>query len=753
VIETNMLALLPVGERDPVLAQAATRFDATAARRHLVLVGAATLPAARAAASQLERELLASDAFAEVLLRVDAAQQAEMAALYAPYRQRLLSDAMREQLRSGGAAAAVQQATRTLYGAMAPVSSQLLATDPLLLFYDFVAVQGGGRGNVTLQGDMLAAEYKGRHYVLLQLQLRADPFAVAVQEQVVPALENGFAAVRAADPAVELLDIGAVRFAAAGVDSARSEVNTIGLGSTIAVVVVLLVVFRSPLPMFASLLAGAVGFTLALAACWASFGSIHLLTLVFGSSLLGISIDHCLHFFADRLAAGPDWRADTGLQRIFPGITIGLITTIIGYAGLYLTGFPGMQQMAVFSCAGLAGAYFTVIWFYPAWIKQPAGAARGPWLRYSGELLHRLRPRNRRWFWVLLPVLALIAVPGLLRVHTDDDIRALQPVSKPLRAVEQQIRAITGMQGGTQYFLVEGDSPAAVLASEETLTKELRALVDKGHLAGYAAISRQLPSPRRQDENLQLIQSALADRATLQAYADQIGLEPKVLDDYRLAVAASAGGGDLGLQHWLDSPAGSALQHQWVGRTARGYAALVPLYGIVDMAPLRALAGQQAQWHYVDKAADMSDLFKRYRERATLLIVVAYCFVYVFLAWRYGPLLGLAVMLPTALAATLTIAGLAWLGYALNLFHLLALLLVLGIGIDYSLFLLEDDELSPACMLAILLSAVANELSFGMLTVSETPAVRAFGLTVLIGVAGAALLAPLIVDMNKALKR
>jgi predicted exporter len=40
-----------------------------------------------------------------------------------------------------------------------------------------------------------------------------------------------------------------------------------------------------------------------------------------------------------------------------------------------------------------------------------------------------------------------------------------------------------------------------------------------------------------------------------------------------------------------------------------------------------------------------------------------------------------------------------------------------------------------------------------MLTVSETPAVRAFGLTVLIGVAGAALLAPLIVDMNKALKR
>jgi predicted exporter len=190
-----------------------------------------------------------------------------------------------------------------------------------------------------------------------------------------------------------------------------------------------------------------------------------------------------------------------------------------------------------------------------------------------------------------------------------------------------------------------------------------------------------------------------------------------------------------------------------VGRTARGYATLVPLYGIEDAASLRALAGQDARWHYVDKAADMSSLFQRYRERAGLLIAAAYCFVYVFLAWRYGPLLGLAVMLPTALAAALTIAGISWLGYALNLFHLLALLLVLGIGVDYSLFLLEDDELSPASMLAILLSAAANELSFGLLTVSATPAVRAFGLTVLIGVAGSALLAPLIVDMKEALKR
>src|SRR5687767_4766228 len=130
--------------------------------------------------------------------------------------------------------------------------------------------------------------------------------------------------------------------------------------------------------------------------------------------------------------------------------------------------------MAVFSCVGLTGAYLCVIWFYPVWIKHPAGPARGPWLRYSLVLLHALRPAGRRWPRLLVLPLAVIAVLGLLRVQSNDDIRTLQPVSAQLRAQEQEIRAITGIQPGIQFFLVEGTTPAAVLESEEALTAKLR---------------------------------------------------------------------------------------------------------------------------------------------------------------------------------------------------------------------------------------------------------------------------------------
>lgn len=751
-IETNMLALMPPAERDPVRAQAAAQFDATLSRQHIALVGAPTLELARSAAQEYAGALCASAVFADVRLQIDAQQQAQMAALYAPYRQRLLSETMRAQIRERGAGAVFKHAIDTLYSPIAPVSSAMLDADPLLLFYDFMAAQNSAHGKVQLRDGMLVAEHEGRYYVLLRLQLAGDPFAVAEQERVVPALDH--AAALAGARGAQVLDIGAVRYAAAGVESASREVNTIGTVSTIAVVAVLLIVFRSPLPMIASLVASAVGFALAIAVCWLWFGPIHLLTLVFGSSLLGISIDHCLHFFSDRMGAGPQWRVDSALQRIFPGITVGLITTIIGYAGLYLTGFPGMQQMAVFSCAGLTGAYLTVIWFYPVWIRRPAAAARGPWLRYSESLLHALRPKGRHWLWLLVIPLAGFSALGLQRLHTNDDIRTLQPVSPSLRAVEKQVREITGVQAGTQFFLVEGATPQAALEAEEALTERLRAEIAAGRLGAYDALSRQLPSVARQRENLALVRAALDDHAALAAYVDQVGMESAALAAYAAGLEQSARAPDLDLERWLASPAGQPWAHLWVGRTpaqgqsGRGYATLVALYGVQDTAALAALDTLNPQWHFVDKGADISNLFQRYRERGMALISIAYLLVYLFLCWRYGPLLALAVMLPTALAASLTIAGLGWLGQELNLFHLLALLLVLGIGVDYALFLHEDEDLSASTMLAILLSAIANELSFGVLSLSSTPAVRSFGLTVFIGVAGSALLAPLIVDLK-----
>ena len=69
----------------------------------------------------------------------------------------------------------------------------------------------------------------------------------------------------------------------------------------------------------------------------------------------------------------------------------------------------------------------------------------------------------------------------------------------------------------------------------------------------------------------------------------------------------------------------------------------------------------------------------------------------------------------------------------LNLFHIMAMFLVLGLGMDYSIFVKEMREKLSITHHSIFLSAITSILSFGLLAISSIPVVSAFGLTLLIG--------------------
>jgi predicted exporter len=98
---------------------------------------------------------------------------------------------------------------------------------------------------------------------------------------------------------------------------------------------------------------------------------------------------------------------------------------------------------------------------------------------------------------------------------------------------------------------------------------------------------------------------------------------------------------------------------------------------------------------------------------------------------------------PAALASIATLALLGSAGQHLQLFHVLALMLLLGIGVDYGIFIQERaGRRDHAAGLAVGLSAMSTLLSFGLLGLSKTPALQAFGVTMLIGIAAVWLLAP-----------
>ena len=144
---------------------------------------------------------------------------------------------------------------------------------------------------------------------------------------------------------------------------------------------------------------------------------------------------------------------------------------------------------------------------------------------------------------------------------------------------------------------------------------------------------------------------------------------------------------------------------------------------------------------WVDKPAEISGLLHRYRLSMTELLVAGHVLVLAALCLRFGRRAWRAWM-PTVLASLAVVAVLAAWGAPWQLFNVLALMLLLGVGIDYGIFLQEHED-DPQAWLAVVIGAGSTWLSFGLLGLSQTPALRAFGVTLMLGLPLVLVLAPL----------
>ena len=335
---------------------------------------------------------------------------------------------------------------------------------------------------------------------------------------------------------------------------------------------------------------------------------------------------------------------------------------------------------------------------------------------------------------------ALLAALGLSRLSTNDDIRSLQ--NPPRQLVDDQIALSRLLEAATpvQYYLVRGASAEQVLRREELLKQRLDPLIAAGRLGGYQALSNWVPSAHSQAAHRSLVQDRLlAPDGPLDMLGQRIGEDGAWVAATRAHLTRQVE--PLTAEAFLRTAPSEPWRHLWLGQVNGVYASIVALRGF-GMAALPALrtAGQGmegVQW--VDKVAEISSVLGRYRAYMGWVVVAAYGLVLLMLLPRYR---GRAwrVLAPTALASVATLAILALAGQHLQLFHVLALMLLLGVGVDYGIFM--QEQRGTIAWMAVGLSAANTILSFGLLGLSHTPALQAFGSTMLIGTALAWLLVP-----------
>lgn len=753
---TDILALLPVQEQDPILQRSFTQMVDAAQQRVIVLVGAPQWDDAKKAAGAYGAVLAKHPDLFEAAKLSDQAQ-ADWLAPFQAHRMALLTAKQEEQLMTEGAQFWTDTALTGLYSAFSGPKLGSFRDDPFGLFAGWVQERAQETPVRPRDGMLFVADAKAQ-YVLLPMTIKPSAFSLSAQDRIIPLLDQAAAAARASAPQVEVIRAGVVLHAAAAGKQANTEVHTIGVGSLIGIILLTWFSFRSLRPIFLILLSIATGFLGALSLCWLLFGQIHLLTLVFGASLIGVAQDYGLYFLCNRLAADPALTSGALLRKLLPGLGLTLLAAVIGYMGLALTPFPGLRHMAAFSALGLVFAWLTVVCWFPSLIG-PGTLKHGALAsRYSATLAHWPRVRMNRASLAGLALFALFAALGWSRLGVNDDIRSLQTPPKQLVADQIKLGKLLDAPTPVQYFLVRGDSPETVLQREEALKRRLDVLVAAGRITGYQALSNWVPSMQVQATRRTLVQDTLLrDGGPLSKIATELGEDQQWVVATRKHLESNTEA--LTVAQFLTTAPSEPWRHLWLGESHGVHASIVAVRGLTLAAipqlkqaangVPRTLIPRVTQGvpsipgvQFVDKVAEISTVLGRYRQYMGWVVLGAYVLVFLVLLPRYRRH-AWRVVAPTAMASIATLAILGFAGQQLMMFHILALMLLLGVGIDYGIFMQEDAAKRETPWLAVGLSAVSTVLSFGLLGLSNTPALRAFGLTMLIGTTLAWLLVPL----------
>jgi predicted exporter len=539
---------------------------------------------------------------------------------------------------------------------------------------------------------------------------------------------------RQAQPNSEFYHTGVFFYAAEGMAAGQYDVSRIGLGSVIGIIVLMLIVFRSLMPIFYSLLSIACGVVMAMVVTLLLFGKIHIFALVFGSAIIGVSIDYAFHFFAHRQCGGEDWQSKKSMRNIYPAIGLALLTSSLAYLTLLFTPLPGIRQMAVFAIVGLVSAWLTVVLCYPYWITKPTltgvfgKRVLWAWLRWCHYVA-----TIRAYLWCI-PIASLLVITLFPGWQIDDDIRSLQSLSPKLIEQQQMITKVTASDVSTTFLVVGGDNLEQMLQRIEATTQSLQKLVDDDWLKGFRAIP--LPSQQRQLADNQLQQRLILEQ--LPRLKSELGAEQ---------LASPKSNAPLLFQSWIASDAADGWRDLWLSseELAKGQPvfSIVQLYGVDNKTWLEQVASDHDGVEYIDRATSLSVLLGNIRSLVTSLLLVAYGFVMVVLAVRYGFVRLPQLMLAPVAATTISLATMVLLGIEINVFSMLAMVLVLGIGIDYTLFFAEAEQWQLSTLVATTLAAMTTLLSFGLLALSHTSAISDFGFAVAVGIIVAWLFSPM----------
>jgi len=731
-IATDIAAFLP-GPATPEQRLLAEQLrDGIAAR--LVLIGvsvpdeAQSVHAARVAAA-LTRRLRADSHFTFVVSGDPKDFERERALLF-DARYLLSPQVQPAEFTVEGLRSALRRLEQRLTSALAPLVRPMAPMDPtgeMIAIVERLAQRPPPR---TQHGVWFTAD--GRTAIVLA-QTRNPGFNIDAQEEAQRALQSAFNASR--DEAASGVDVS-LQLAGPGVFAVESrtrierDARRLSILATALIAGLLLSVLRSPRFLLLAAVPVGTGALAGLAVIAVAFGEIHGITLGFGLTLIGEAVDYAIYVHLQR--AAPD--DPRGNARLWRALLLAVLSSAAGFLAMILSGFRGLAQLGVFSLVGIVVSGAVARFYLPALLPAP-------------------RPRPAPFDWpprrpaVLRAAQAVLALAVVLAVAQiavrapaiwTDSLSSISPLGASSGELDARLRGDAALPEVRWLIALERPTQQQALEQAEALRPVLEQQRQSGALVAFDSPADVLPSERTQRARQAALPEAGVLQAALASAIASTNFTPNAFAPFVAAVEKARTGPLLTPAYYAGSGLGQRLTAQLVARPSGTTAVLITVHGVdaERTAQLRAAIKAQGAT-LIDLKDDVEMLLADYRRTALWAALAGAALIVVLLAvqLRSVRMVG-RICAALGAAVVITAGALVRFEGSLTLFHLVALLLVAGIGSNYAIFfcrLPADSTARRTTLASVILASATTFIAFVLLSTSTTPVLHMIGTTVGIG--------------------
>jgi len=560
--------------------------------------------------------------------------------------------------------------------------------------------------------------------------------------------------------------------------------------SFIAVIFLFFVAFRRPEALLFVSLPLILGVTWTLGLTSLFIGRLTQVTIVFGAILIGLGIDFSVHLYnryLEEIRRGTENREALRLavEETGPGIIAGALTTAIAFFGMTITSFVGFRELGLVSGIGVMCCLVAVMIVLPPLLAYfgsgPVGVfTQRPMSTFGLKRFHYLATAFPR-----MTVFASLVVCSYLgfqaqNVEFDDDFRSLRQPSQEYRALQERIVERFDVPSNQLVAIVSGETLPEALEENDALFRRIYAAVlSDFNIIAIDSLRYFLPSPETQRLSLEKMSSAQLNIESVQrqifAAADKYGISHDRFSDFLSRLGELQGAADQALETTvmpLDASHLSKREYQIFYDVAIRY-----LYNASDSQEDIERPWRIVTWIYPpsseserDWITTVPEAFKTsllgatsnppeitgsvviqeemrriiVRDLAITVLVVLFA-VAAYLLLHFGNIWhALLATLPVIMALMCMLGTIHLLDMKLHYLNIIALPMVVGIGVDSGIHLLQrfleggkQDMVATVQRTgrAVIITAFTTMFGFGSLALANFRGIRELGLLSIIGVA------------------